>query len=168
MVKISPGHQKNGITGIDENWDNWLARRVGGSLRLHFSTSKEAQFAMKVVALTSCDSGDDVVGEVLNRPGHRDHIKDNGDDSGTQQCKGDQGHQPCQGGQEEQGQQGERVPPLLQPQAASPAAKTSSTSKKLHFFSIFCISSEFVKSICEPTILTIQEQLIAKMNMTCT
>ena len=42
MVKISPGHQKNGITGIDENWDNWLKRRVGSSLRLDFSTSKEA------------------------------------------------------------------------------------------------------------------------------
>ena len=147
MVKISPGHQKNGITGIDENWDNWLARRVGSSLRLHFSTSKKAQFAREVVALTSCDSGDGVVGEVLNRPGHGDHIKDDGDDSGTQQCKGDQGHEPCQGGQEEQDQQGERVLPLLQPQAASPAAKTSLSSQMLYFFSTFCISSEFVKSI---------------------
>ena len=134
----------------------------------YFSTSKEAQFAMKVVALTSCDSGGGVLGEVLNRPGHGDQIKDNGDDSGTQQCRGDQGHEPCQGGQEEQDQQGERVLLLLQPQAASPAAKTSFTSQMLHFFLTFCISSEFVKSICEPTILTIQEQLIAKMNMTCT
>ena len=168
MVKISPGHQKNGITGIDENWDNWLKRRVGSSLRWDFSTSKEAHVGMKVVALTSCDSGGGVVGEVLNRPGHGDHIKDNGDDSGTQQCKGDQGHEPCQGGQEEQDQQGERVLPLLQPQAASPAAKTSLSSQMLYFFLTFCISSDFVKRICEPTILTIQEQLIAKMDMTCT
>ena len=121
------------------------------------------------MALTSCDSGGGVVGEVLNRLGHRDHIKDNGDDSGAQQCKGDQGHEPCQGGQEEQDQQGERVLLLLQPQAASPADKTSFTSQMLYFFFLtFCISSEFVKSICEPTILTIQEQLIAKMDMTCT
>ena len=105
------------------------------------------------MALTSCDSGDGVVGEVLNRPGHGGQIKDNGDDSGTQQCKGDQGHEPCQGGQEEQDQQGERVLPLLQPQAASPADKTSFTSQMLYFFFLtFCISSEFVKSICEPTI----------------
>ena len=120
------------------------------------------------MALTSCDSGDGVLGEVLNRPGHGYHIKDNGDDSGTQQCKGDQGHEPCQGGQEEQDQQGERVLLLLQPRAASPAAKTSFASQMRHFFLTFCISPEFVKSICEPTILTIQEQLIAKMDMTCT
>ena len=135
------------------------------------------------MALTSCHSSDGVVGEVLNRPGHGDHIKDNGDDSGAQQCIGDQGDQPCQGGQEEQDQQGERVQPFLQPQAASPAAKTSLSSQMLHFFLTFCISPEFVKSICEPTlsnlkvgnikipqptILPIHKQLIAKMNMTCT
>ena len=126
------------------------------------SQLRKKQLASKVVALTICDSGDGVVGEVLNRPGHGDDIKDNGDDSGAQQCKGDQGHQPCQGGQEEQDQQGERVQPLLQPQAASPAAKTSFTSQMLHFFLTFCISSEFVKSICEPNILTIQNNLLPK------
>ena len=123
--------------------------------------------ASQLTAGSLC-SGGGAVGEVLNRPGHGDHIKDNGDDSGAQQCKEDQGHEPCQGGQEEQDQQGERVLPLLQPQAASPAAKTSLSSQMLYFFSTFRISSEFVQSICEPTILTIQEQLIAKMDMTCT
>ena len=112
--------------------------------------------------MTICDSGDGVVGEILNRAGHRDHIKDNGDERVTQQCKVDQGHQPCQGGQEERDQQGERVLPLLQPQAASPAAKTSLSSQMLHFFLTFCISSEFVKSICEPNILTIQNNLLPK------
>ena len=150
---------RTGTAGLREEW---------GAACVCTSQLRKKQLAREVVALTSCDSGDGVVGEVLNRPGHGDHIKDNGDDSGTQQCKGDQGHEPCQGGQEEQDQQGERVLPLLQPRAASPAAKTSLSSQMLYFFSTFCISSEFVKSICEPTILTIQEQLIAKMDMTCT
>ena len=151
---------RTGTTGLREEW---RAACIGTS------QLRKKHLDREVVALTSCDSGDGVLGEVLNRPGHGDHIKDNGDDSGAQQCKGDQGHEPCQGGQEEQDQQGERVLQLLQPQAASPAAKTSFTSQMLHFFFLtFCISSEFVKSICEPTILTIQEQLIAKMDMTCT
>ena len=145
---------RTGTTGWREEW---------GAACVCTSQLQKKQFAREVVALASCDSGDGVVGEVLNRPGHGDHIKDNGDDSGAQQCIGDQGYQPCQGGQEEQDQQGERVQPLLQPQAASPAAKTSLSSQMLHFFFLtFCISPEFVKSICEPNILTIQNNLLPK------
>ena len=42
MVKISPGHQKNGITGIDENWDNWLFMKLGCAIEIEVQLYAQA------------------------------------------------------------------------------------------------------------------------------